>query len=255
MKIQNLNLNNILFYIKTRIHLFIILISTISLIFIFLSIINFNIVSGLSQISFLDWIFHLIVYICTWFSLLFLPTYPIIFIIFKEKNLNFLERLTITVVFNLSYYIIVGIVGFYLGFALTEWLFFLILVISYFSILICISIIDLRKGTFNFFKLNLTSDYKEKFVDNFSIVNFIKKFRFSTSVLLIIFIFLICIFGISGSSIFIGTDPWMHISIIKFITDINYLPLTDYFGTFGFHIFGAVIHFFSGMDIFLIPKF
>ncbi|MFX1419693.1 MAG: hypothetical protein ACFE9N_12300 [Promethearchaeota archaeon] len=57
-----------------------------------------------------------------------------------------------------------------------------------------------------------------------------------------------------GTSVFIGTDPWMHISIIKFITDINYLPPNDYFGTFGFHIFGALIYFFSGVNIILIPK-
>ncbi|MFW9873599.1 MAG: hypothetical protein ACFFG0_10880, partial [Candidatus Thorarchaeota archaeon] len=54
---------------------------------------------------------------------------------------------------------------------------------------------------------------------------------------------------------FIGTDPWLHISIIKFITDINSLPLKDYFGTFGFHIFSSIIHYFSGMDIFIIPRF
>lgn len=255
MKIQNLKLNTIIFYIKMRIHLFIILISIISLIFIFLRIINFNIVSGLSQIIFLDWIFHLIVYISTGFTLLFLPLYPIIFLIFKEKKLNFLERLAITFVANLSFYIIVGIVGFYLGFAITEWFFFFILLITYILIILWVFIIDLKRGIFNIIELKFTSDYKENFINNFSILNSIKKFRFSTSVLLTIFIFLVCILGIFGTSIFIGTDPWMHISIIKFITDINYLPLNDYFGTFGFHIFGAIIHFFSGIDIFLIPKF
>ena len=255
MKIQNLTFNNIIFYIKIRIHLFQILISAISLIFIFLKIINFNVISGLSQIIFLDWIFHLIVYISTGFALLFLPFYPVIFIIFKKKLLNTLERLAIAIVINLSFYIIVGILGFYLGFAITEWLFFLILVITYFLIIFSIFLIDFKKGSFNIFKLKITHDYKKKFVDNFSILNFIKKFKFSNSVLLSIFIFLVCILGIFGSSIFIGTDPWMHISIIKFITDINYLPLDDYFGTFGFHIFGAIIHFFSGLNIILIPRF
>ena len=255
MKIQNVNLNKVIFFIKIRIHLFISLISLMSLVFIFLRIINFNIISGLSQIFFLDWFFHLFVYFSTIFALLFLPVYPVIYIILKDKKLNFLERLAITIITNLSFYIIFGIIGFYAGFALTEWFFFLILVIFYFLILLWILFFDLKEGKFNFFKLNLTLDYKDKFIDNFSALDFIKKFRFSNSVFLVIFLFLTCIFGIFGTSVFIGTDPWMHISIIKFITDIKSLPLSDYFGTFGFHIFGAIIHYFSGVDIFFIPRF
>ena len=54
MKNQNLTLNKIIFYVKIRIHLFVILISLFSLIFIFLRIIDFNSVSGISQIVFLD---------------------------------------------------------------------------------------------------------------------------------------------------------------------------------------------------------
>ncbi|MFX1380669.1 MAG: hypothetical protein ACFFA4_16420 [Promethearchaeota archaeon] len=96
---------------------------------------------------------------------------------------------------------------------------------------------------------------KENFIHNFSILRLIKEFRFSNSVLLCVFIFLLCTYSVFGTSIFIGTDPWMHISIIKFITEINYLPLGDYFGTFGFHIIGALLNFFSGMEIILIPKF
>ncbi|MCK4287297.1 MAG: hypothetical protein KAX18_13895, partial [Candidatus Lokiarchaeota archaeon] len=169
--------------------------------------------------------------------------------------MNFLERLTITIVTNLSFYTIIGILGFYLGFAITEWFFFTILVLSYFLFILLSIIFNLKKGESPIFRLKFTHDYKEKFTRKFSVFTYIKKFRVSNSVLLIIFLFLVCILGIFGTSIFIGTDPWMHISIIKFITDINYLPVSDYFGTFGFHIFGAVIHFFSGLDIFLIPKF
>ncbi|MFX1386343.1 MAG: hypothetical protein ACFE9M_03925 [Promethearchaeota archaeon] len=142
-----------------------------------------------------------------------------------------------------------------MGFALTELYFFLILVSSYFLILLWILVINIKKGMFNIFKLDFTNEYKREFINNFSILDFIKRFRFSNSVLLIVFIFLICIFGVFGASIFIGTDPWMHISIIKFITNIHYLPVSDYFGTFGFHIFSAVLHFFSGIDIMLIPRF
>ena len=149
MKNQNLSLNNIIFYIKIRIHLFVVLISLISIISIFLRIVNFNSFSGISQIVFLDWIFHLIVYTSTGFALLFLPMYPIIFIIFKENNLNFLERMTISIVINLSFYVIVGILGFYLGFALTDWFFFIILVIMYFLLILSSSIFNLKKGKSN----------------------------------------------------------------------------------------------------------
>ncbi|MFX1594340.1 MAG: hypothetical protein ACFFCL_16740, partial [Promethearchaeota archaeon] len=120
-----------------------------------------------------------------------------------------------------------------MGFALTELYFFLILVSSYFLILLWILVINIKKGMFNIFKLDFTNEYKREFINNFSILDFIKRFRFSKSVVLIVFIFLICIFGVFGASIFIGTDPWMHISIIKFITNIHYLPVSDYFGTFG----------------------
>ncbi|MHA2183077.1 MAG: hypothetical protein ACXAAH_16790, partial [Promethearchaeota archaeon] len=113
----------------------------------------------------------------------------------------------------------------------------------------------MKKGESPIFTLKFTPEYKEKFTQQFSVVRYVKKFKISNSTLLIIFLFIVCILGVFGTSIFIGTDPWMHISIIKFITDINYLPTSDYFGTFGFHIFGVVIHFFSGLEIILIPKF
>jgi len=255
MNNRKLNLNYVIFYIKIRIHSFIILISIISMIFIFLKISNFNIVSGLSQIVFLDLFFHLSVYISTIFTLLFLPTYPIIFIIFKKIDLNFLEKLAFTILLNLSFYVIGGIVGFYLGFSLTEWFFFFLLVITFIFIILLSLSFNLRRGILDLFKIKFTNDYKEDFTKNFSILNHIKRFRFSNSVLLIIFLFLVCILSIFGVSTFIGTDPWMHISIIKFITDVNSLPINDYFGAFGFHIFGAVIHFFSGLDLFLIPRF
>ncbi|MHA1294366.1 MAG: hypothetical protein ACTSQJ_17110 [Promethearchaeota archaeon] len=56
-------------------------------------------------------------------------------------------------------------------------------------------------------------------------------------------------------SYFFGTDPWLHITIIKMITEMNYLPLKEYYGSLGLHIFGAVIYFFSGVDIIFIPRY
>jgi hypothetical protein len=255
MKITDLKVKNITFYLKIRINLVSIIISLISLLFILLKILNFNNISGISEIPFLNGLFLFFVYLSTIYTLLFLPTYPLFFIVFKEKNLNFLEKLSITTVANLSFYIILGIFGFYLGFSLTEWFFFIVLIFFFFAIVFWILIHDIKSNKYNTFKLNLLRDDKKDFIKNFSIVNMLRRIRFSNSVLLVIFIFLLCVFAVFGTSIFIGTDPWMHISIIKFITDINYLPPGDYFGTYGFHVFGALIHFFSGMEIILIPRF
>ena len=155
MKNPNLSLNNIIFYVKIRIHLIIILISLISLLIIFLQIINFNIITGLSQIIFLDWIFNFSVFCATSFTLLFLPIYPIIFILAKDKNMNFIERLTITIVTNLSFYTIIGVLGFYLGFAITEWFFLTVLVLSYFLFILLGLIFNQKKGEPPIFRLKI----------------------------------------------------------------------------------------------------
>jgi len=36
---------------------------------------------------------------------------------------------------------------------------------------------------------------------------------------------------------------------------MNFLPLNEYYGSLGFHIFGSTIYFFSGVEIILIPKY
>ncbi|MFX0021997.1 MAG: hypothetical protein ACFE9S_06700 [Candidatus Hermodarchaeota archaeon] len=166
-----------------------------------------------------------------------------------------MEKISITIITNLSFYIITGIIGFYLGFALTKWFFWVVLIVVYFAIIFLILIVENKGKRLNTFKFYIDAEEKQTFIENFSIINLARSFRVTNSLLLGVFIFLLCIFAVFGTSIFIGTDPWMHISVIKFITDINYLPLGDYFGTYGFHIFGALIHFFSGMEIFLIPRF
>jgi hypothetical protein len=145
--------------------------------------------------------------------------------------------------------------GFYLGFAITEWFFLSVLILSYLLFILLNIGIDFRKGTSQFFKADFSPDYKAQFTQEFSVFTYIKRFKITNSLLLTILLLLICILGIIETSFFIGTDPWMHISIINYITDINYLPLSDYFGTFGFHVFGSVIYFFSGLEIILIPKF
>ncbi|MFX1454498.1 MAG: hypothetical protein ACFFDB_03910 [Promethearchaeota archaeon] len=169
--------------------------------------------------------------------------------------MNLFERLTITIVTNLAFYTIIGIFGFYLGFAITAWFFFFSVLLSYVVFILVSIIFNLKKGNSPFFNLKFTDEEKYEYTRNFSIISYFKRYKAANSILLIIFMFLVILLSIMETPIFIGTDPWIHISIIKFITDINYLPLNDYFGTFGFHIFGAVIHYFSGMDFILIPKF
>jgi len=39
------------------------------------------------------------------------------------------------------------------------------------------------------------------------------------------------------------------------ITEMNFLPFNEYYGTMGIHIFGAVIQFFSNVDVLLIPRY
>ena len=72
---------------------------------------------------------------------------------------------------------------------------------------------------------------------------------------MIIFLILICIFNVVRFEYFFGTDPWLHSYISKRIVKMNHLPLKEYYGSVGLPIFGAIIHFFSGVDFILIPKF
>ncbi|MFW9989151.1 MAG: hypothetical protein ACFFC3_10880, partial [Candidatus Odinarchaeota archaeon] len=36
---------------------------------------------------------------------------------------------------------------------------------------------------------------------------------------------------------------------------MTFLPLNEYYGSLGFHIFSSILHFFSGVDIALIPSY
>ncbi|MBD3227951.1 MAG: hypothetical protein GF329_07155 [Candidatus Lokiarchaeota archaeon] len=56
-------------------------------------------------------------------------------------------------------------------------------------------------------------------------------------------------------SSFSGLDPWYHITLAKIISTGKFLPLNDYFGALGAHIIGAIIHYFSGIDFILIPRY
>ncbi|MFX0153809.1 MAG: hypothetical protein ACFE9Q_04705, partial [Candidatus Hodarchaeota archaeon] len=106
-----------------------------------------------------------------------------------------------------------------------------------------------------FFQKAKNFDDSPLHVENLSFSGFLSKYISLNGILLIIFIVLFCILNLINTSIFAGTDPWLHISIIKYITELNYIPMNEYYGALGFHTFGTVIHFFSGVDLMLLPKY
>ena len=190
----------------------------------------------------------------------FLPYYsylliPFFFILLSDKNLNFREKLGITIVSNLSFYIIIGYIGSYFNLPITFEYFFFTLVLVYFSILLIVIFHGYYRGTGFFLKKVKSLDFEQISNEKFSLSNVIKRNISLNAILLSIFIILICILNVVNTSIFAGTDAWLHISIVKYITKINYVPMNAYFGTLGLHIFGAVIHFFSGLDLILLPKY
>ncbi|MFX1395223.1 MAG: hypothetical protein ACFFAH_16890, partial [Promethearchaeota archaeon] len=203
--------------------------------------------SVLGLLLFLSFIFSTI------FIILFLPSYPVFFVIFKEKGFNFLEKLSLTIVINLSFYILAAYIGFGFGFQITAFFFFASLLISYFSIIAYIIIKDSKYGSYKFLRSN--KFFKKRDYENFSLIKYLKKLIPSNGFLLIIFLILICIFNVVRFEYFFGTDPWLHIFISKKIVKMNYLPVEEYYGSVGLPIFGAVIHFFSGVDFIYLPKF
>lgn len=235
-------------YLNVRLHLLICLISIISLIIIFFKIIQINNLIGISNIFYLNLIFQILFLVSTIFAILFLPTYPIFFVLCKRLHFNFLEKLNFTIIINLSFYILSGYIGFFLGFSITAIFFFSTLLIVYISIISYIIIQELRFQKYIFIT-------KNKWITDLSQFNKLKNNLSTNGILLIVFLLLICILNVVRFTYFFGTDPWLHIFIIKLIVKLNYLPLEEYYGSIGLPIFGAVIHFFSGVDIILIPKY
>lgn len=248
-----INFNKFLFESKARIHAIIFLISISSLFLVFLKIIKIDVILGIPATSILGLLLFLAFLFSTIFIITFLPSYPCFFIIFNRKGFNFLEKLSLTIVVNLSFYILTGYIGFISAFQITAFYFFVSLSISYFSIIAYILIKDIRIGSYNFFKSNKFSGKSN--YENFSFIKYLKKLIPSNGFLLIIFLILICVFNIVRFEYFFGTDPWLHIFISKQIVKMNYLPIEEYYGSVGLPIFGAVIHFFSGVDFIQIPKF
>jgi len=180
--------------------------------------------------------------------IIFLPLLPLFFIIYKVNTLNFLEKLTYTIIFNYTFYVLIGYIGYLLGVPLNSWYFFIISII-FFGLLFSVIFIskklriELLKPQYNIF-----SNFSE------NIKKLKNKLGFN-GFLLIIFLFLMCIFNVIRFSYFFGTDAWLHITIIKKISISQKLPLEDYHATLSLHIFCTVIYLFSGVDFLLIPKY
>jgi len=241
--------------LKYRIYFFLFLISIFSILFINLNYIIIESIEWNSTNLFLSLLFKFLTAFSSIFTILFLPTYPIFFILLKNKALNFREKLGITIVSNLSFYIITGYVGSYFNLPITFEYFFFTLILAYCSILLIVIFHGYHRGTGFFLKKVKSFDYIQINSEKFSLSNFIKRNISLNAILLSIVIILISILNVVNTSILAGTDAWLHISIVKYITKLNYVPMDAYFGTLGLHIFGAVIHFFSGLDLILLPKY
>jgi len=196
-------------------------------------------------------LFQIAITISTIFIVTILPTYPIFFIISKNNGFSSLEKLNLTIVINLSFYILTEYIGFFLGFPITALFFFLTLLIFYLSLVSYIIVQEYRNNSYRFIKAQKVNKIN---LEKFSLLKYVKSVMSTNGFLLIIFLLLICILNVVRFTYFFGTDPWLHMFIIKSIVRMRYLPLEEYYGSIGLPIFGAVIHFFSGVDIILIPK-
>ncbi|MFX0049551.1 MAG: hypothetical protein ACFE8G_15565, partial [Candidatus Hermodarchaeota archaeon] len=154
----------------------------------------------------------------------------------------------------MSFYILIGYFGNGLGFIMDEYYFFVLSLVFYFSFRAIILIYEIRKNGKESIKFNDPSKELLKKYDNFSLSNYLKNKISWNGLLLIIFMILLIFALIANVEIFGGTDPWYHIFIIKVITTAHSLPLNEYFGAMGFHIIGAVFHFFSGIDLIFFPN-
>lgn len=239
-----IKLYKILFYLKLRIKLFLFIFSLFCLLYVFLNLIGLSI-----------FLFRPITLLSTIFIILFLPSYPIFYIIFQKKRFTFLEKLSLTIVIDLIFFIFLGYFGSFLGIPITGGFFFCGIIICYLAILLYIAYFEVKTNKYDFFKVEKIQHANNKRAENFSLSKYLKNLIPLNGFFLIIFIFLICILNVVRVSYFGGTDPWLHILNSRIITKFNFIPFENYHKTMGLNIFEAVITFFSGVDHALIPRY
>lgn len=245
-------LNILFYYLKSRKFLSSVLLSIISLILVFLNLIQLNLIVGISKSSLFYGIFRISIILGSIYIILFLPSYPFFFFTNKLKEFNKLEKLSLTIISNTCFYIISGYIGFLIGIPMIALYFFLITLIIFFLIIVSLKYRNIKDKTE---KLTKNEEILKDDLEKLSLIDFLKKKLSLNSVLFIIFILLICMLNLVRNPYFFGTDPWLHILIIKKITEMNLLPLLDYHNELGIHIFCAVIQFFSGVDHLFIPRY
>ncbi|NHJ24573.1 MAG: hypothetical protein EAX89_08360 [Candidatus Lokiarchaeota archaeon] len=227
--------------------------SVIAFIFIFFNILG--VFDGIIELIIIGNLVIFGTFLSSLFVVLLLPSYPLFFVIFRNKNFNILEKLSFTLIINLSFYILGGFIAFYLTIPLTG-IFFLALSFSVYSIFLAfIAIKEFKLKRYFFFRLRKNEREIKEVYSSKSIRQFIQSKGSLNAILFIIFLFLMLSAFTLSVPLFGGTDSWLHISIIKVITEINVLPLNEYLGAMGLHIFSATFHFFSGIDLILIPRF
>ena len=256
MFMSNLKLKTVklIFHIRNNVHFYFFIISFISIVLLFLKLMNVEVILNLDTKPLLNVPLQFLWVSSSIFILLLLPSYPIFFTIYKSVRFNVLEKLSLIIVLNLSFYIVIGYFGNGFGFAITGMYFFIVLVAVYFSLETTLLIHNIWKKGKDALKFNtFPNEFWENY-DEFSFMTYLKKKISWSGLLLIVFTILLIIALLTSVEIFGGTDPWYHIFIIKVITTAHSLPLNEYFGAMGFHIIFAVLHFFSGIDFIIMPN-
>ncbi|MFX0060360.1 MAG: hypothetical protein ACFE8J_18840, partial [Candidatus Heimdallarchaeota archaeon] len=82
-------INRFILFVNSHKQKCVLVLSIFCLIFVFFNIINLDNTLGLASIDILSILLQIIILLSTFFTVLFLPFYPLFFIIFKDKSFNF----------------------------------------------------------------------------------------------------------------------------------------------------------------------
>ena len=243
-----------LLHVRKHFNCYIFAVSLISVVFLLLKLIGIDILLNFGGNTLFGSFFGFCLMISSIFVILFLPSYPIFFTLYKSIKFNTIEKICLTIVINMSFYIILGYFGNGVGFALNIYYFFSLLLSFYFGLLIMSLILKKTNKVDKTLASESKKNHSLETYEDFQVLEYIKNKLSLNGLLLIIFAVLFITALLVNVEIFGGTDPWYHILIIRIIVNANSLPLNEYFGAMGFHIYGAVFHLFSGIELLWIPN-
>jgi len=123
-----------LLHVRKHFNCYMFVVSLISIAFLVLKLIRIDILLDFGSNILFSSFFGFFWTISSIFMILFLPSYPIFFTIYKNIKFNALEKICLTIVINLSFYIIIGYFGDGIGFALNLFYFFTLLLSFYFAL-------------------------------------------------------------------------------------------------------------------------